>query len=375
LGIVFGRNKLHHSRSELSQDGGLPIDTELILGGAVIGGKNGTTGAAENRLLVVIVNYKTAELTTACLRSLEQEIKSVAGIRVAVVDSASGDGPELDEAIRTHGWESWVTLKVAPRNGGFSAGNNAAIGPALASANPPRFILLLNPDTEVRPGALRILLDFMDAYPEIGIAGAGVENPDGSDWPFAFRFITPANQLLNGLRLGVLDRLFSDSVVARQMDQDRPSQVDWVSGCSIVIRKEVFDAVGLLDEDYFLYFDEVDFCLRARRAGWPCWYVPESRIMHIGGQSSGFSGIGGLKQSANVLRKRVPAYWFESRRHYFLKNFGTAGAIAADLAFGIGYACWRLRRRVQRKPDLDPPHMLADFWRHSVLFGGRSRSP
>jgi N-acetylglucosaminyl-diphospho-decaprenol L-rhamnosyltransferase len=338
-------------------------------------GNGGPVGPADNRLLVVIVNYKTAALTTACLRSLEQEVRSVPGITVAVVDSASGDGPALAEAIRAHGWESWATLKVAPRNGGFSAGNNAAIGPALAAANPPHFILLLNPDTEVRPGALRILLEFMEAYPEIGIAGAGLENPDGTDWPFAFRFMTPSNQLLNGLRLGVLDRLFSSRVVARRMDQDRANRVDWVSGSSMIVRREVFDSIGLMDEDYFLYFEEVDFCLRARRAGWPCWYVPQSRIMHIGGQSTGMTNGETASDRPPQKRARVPAYWFESRRRYFVKNFGIARAIAADLAFGIGYACWRLRRRVQRKPDLDPPHMLADFWRHSVLFGGRSRSP
>src|SRR5262245_52851666 len=337
-------------------------------------GNGGAISAADNRLLVVIVNYKTAALTTACLRSLEPEIRSVAGVSVTVVDNASGDGPVLAETIRAHGWESWVVLRVAAHNGGFSAGNNAAIRPALASANPPRFVLLLNSDTEVRPGALRILVEFMETCPEIGIAGAGVENPDGTDWPFAFQFITPANQLLNGLRLGFLDRLFSGHVVARRMDQDRANPVDWVSGCSMIIRREVFDCVGLMDEDYFLYFEEVDLCLRACRAGWPCWYVPQSRIMHIGGQSTGLADQETASERPPQKRARVPAYWFESRRRYFIKNFGIGRAIAADLAFGIGYACWRLRRRLQRQPDLHPPHMLADFWRHSALLGGRSRS-
>jgi N-acetylglucosaminyl-diphospho-decaprenol L-rhamnosyltransferase len=337
-------------------------------------GNGGAVLPADNRLLVVIVNYKTAALTIACLRSLEPEIRNVAGVSVTVVDNASGDGPALAEAIRAHGWESWVKLEIAARNGGFSAGNNVAIRAALASANPPRFVFLLNADTEVRPGAIRILLEFMDTHQEIGIAGAGVENPDGSDWPFAFRFITPTSQLLNGLRLGALDRLFSGHVVAHRMDQDRANRVDWVSGCSMIIRREVFDSIGLMDEDYFLYFEEVDFCLRARRAGWPCWYVPQSRIMHIGGQSTGVDRET-ASDDALPKRARLPAYWFESRRRYFVKNFGIGRAIAADLAFGIGYACWRLRRRLQRKPDLDPPHMLTDFWRHSVLFGARSRSP
>src|SRR6185295_7165042 len=136
------------------------------------------------------------------------------------------------------------------------SGNNVAIGSALASAAPPRLVLLLNADTEVRPNAIRILFQFMTEHPEIGIAGSGIENPDGSDWPFAFRFITPYNQLLNGLRLGILDRMFANSVVPRRMRQDRPAPVDWVAGCSMIIRREVFDTIGLLDEGYFLYFDE-----------------------------------------------------------------------------------------------------------------------
>jgi len=211
----------------------------------------------------------------------------------------------------------------------------------------------------------------MTAHPNVGIAGSGIENPDGSDWPFAFRFITPWNQLLNGMRLGFLDRLFAGSVVARPMDQERPAPVDWVAGCSMIVRREVFEAIGLLDEGYFLYFDETDFCLRARRSGWACWYVPGARIMHIGGQSTGLVGLGGKKDCPElpIERSRIPRYWFESRRRYFRKNFGLIGAIAADLAFGFGYGCWRLRRRVQRKPDLDPPHMLADLWRHSVIRG------
>lgn len=328
--------------------------------------------SASSGLLIVIVNYRTARLTVSCLRSLEPEVRPTPGVRVVVVENASGEESVLREAIVANGWGDWVTLEVAARNGGFGAGNNVAIRAALGSAAPPRLVLLLNADTEVRPNAIRILLEFMDDHPEVGIAGSGIENPDGSDWPFAFRFITPCNQLLNGLRLGVLDRWFSNSVVPCRMDQDRPAPVDWVAGCSMIVRREVFEAIGLLDEGYFLYFDETDFCLRAHRAGWPCWYVPQSRVMHIGGQSTGLEGLGGAKQSSDSPKRpaRVPSYWFESRRRYFVKNFGRTGAMVADLAFGFGYGCWRLRRRLQRKPDLDPPHMLADFWRHSVLASG-----
>jgi GT2 family glycosyltransferase len=316
------------------------------------------------RLLIVIVNYKTADLTVACLRSLAPEIAAVPGCYVVLVENASGEETVLREAIERNGWQSWAMLRIASRNGGFGAGNNVAIAPALASSDPPCFVLLLNSDTEVRPNALATMLRFMETHPEVGIAGTGIENPDGTIWPFAFRFMTPANQFLSGIRLGVLDRLFSNHLVARTMPQDRPASVDWVSGCSMIVRREVFQAIGLLDEGYFLYFDEVDFCLRARRAGWACWYVPQSRVMHIGGQSSGFFGVGGAQN-----RARVPLYWFDSRHRYFVKHFGALGALAADVAYSMGYACWRLRRLIQRKPDPDPPHMLADLWRHRLLGG------
>jgi GT2 family glycosyltransferase len=310
--------------------------------------------------LIVIVNYKTAQLTVNCLRSLEPEIASLPGAHVTVVENGSGDGPSLEAAIRREGWDSWVTLDVSETNGGFAYGNNRAIRPALASANPPDPILRLNTDTEIFPGAVRALVDFMEAHPEVGIAGSSFENADGSDWPIAFRFPSVWSEFEEGIRLGPVSRLLNKHVVARRMEKVEAS-IDWVAGASMIIRRAVFNAIGLLDESYFLYYEETDFCLRARRAGWPCWYVPQSHLMHIAGQATGVS----IRQGRPARR---PAYWFESRRRYFVKNFGLAYALAADLAFGLGYTLWRIRRFLQRKPDTDPPHLLSDFWKHSVLW-------
>ncbi len=144
------------------------------------------------------------------------------------------------------------------------------------------------------------------------------------------------------------------------MDQSKPQLVDWVSGACMIVRHEVFRTIGLLDEGYFLYFEELDFCLRARRQGWPCWYVPQSRVMHIAGQSSGLTAREGRPP-------RTPEYWFASRRRYFLKHFGLGGATLADLCFGFGFALWRVRRALSRRPDKDPPRHLADFWQNSVV--------
>ena len=319
------------------------------------------SGVSACPLLVVIVNYKTASLTISCLESLLPELRDLPGARVAVVDNASGDGDELAREIAARGWEGRVELSVAERNGGFSYGNNQAIRPAFARDDPPRHVLLLNSDTEVRPSAVRHLIDFMEAHPEVGIAGSSFENPDGSEWPIAFRFPSPLSEVERGFRLGPITRLLKRHIIPRIMEQDRPRPVDWVAGACMIVRGEVFRAVGLMDEAYFLYFEEVDFCLQASREGWPCWYVPESRVMHIAGQSTSMT-------RRDRLPPRTPSYWFESRRRYFLKNYGLAGALAADLAFGLGFASWRLRCALMRTPEIDPPHHLSDFWKHSVLF-------
>jgi N-acetylglucosaminyl-diphospho-decaprenol L-rhamnosyltransferase len=313
-----------------------------------------------DRLLIVVVNYKSARLTLDALQSLEAELRDVPGSHVTVVENASGDGDVLAKGIADKGWSSWVTLDVSKLNGGFAYGNNRAIRPALATSAPPQYVLLLNPDTRIYPGAVKELLKFMDQRLDVGIAGSSFENDDGTDWPIAFRFPSVWSELDSGLRLGVVTKLLNNWVVPRTMEK-REAEVDWVPGASMLIRREVFRDIGLMDDGYFLYHEETDFCLRARRAGWSCWYVPQSRVVHIAGQSTGVT-------QRDRRPPRTPDYCFESRRRYFLKNYGLAYALGADLSFGIGYGLWRVRRAVQRKPDLDPPHHLQDFWKHSVLF-------
>lgn len=312
-------------------------------------------------LLVVTVNYRTANLTIDCLRSLASEIQSVPGTRVVVVDNASGDGSvaKIRCAIDTEGWENWASLLPSNHNGGYAYGNNAAIRPALASAHPPAYVLLLNPDTQVRPNALKALVDFMEQHPDVGIAGSRIEDPDGTPWPITFRFPTIFSELDDGLRLGIVSRLLSKWVIARTMTNQQ-EQTDWLPGASMMIRRQVFESVGLMDEGYFLYYEETDFCLRAKRAGWSCWYVPESRVMHISGQSTGVT-------VKNEPPKRRPDYVFDSRRRYFIKNHGLLYTTLADAVWLVGFVLWRVRRVIQRKPDLDPPHLLGDFFRHSVF--------
>ncbi len=327
----------------------------------------GLLSVAENTLptaLVAIVNYRTGGLVVDCLRSLQAEMQAMPGSRVVVVDNCSGDGSadQIAAAIASNGWGGFAELHRSAVNGGFSFGNNMAVRPALQGAQPPAFYWLLNPDTCIRPGALHELVRFMQAHPRVGIAGSSLEGDDGEPWPFAFRFPSIWSELDSGLRLGPVSALLKKHVVARRMGS-QAEQVDWLPGASMMVRREVFEQIGLMDEGYFLYFEETDFCLQAQRAGWECWYVPQSRVMHISGQSTGVTG----KQA---VRRRLPTYWFDSRRRYFLKNHGRAYAAATDLVWLLGFMTWRVRRALQRKPDNDPPRMLADFVANSALWRG-----
>lgn len=319
-------------------------------------------GGVPARVLVVIVNYRTGRLAVECLRSLLPEVQACPGTCVTVVDNASGDGSAdtIAQAIVAEGWSGWARLMCAPLNGGFSYGNNLAIGPALVSAQPPSLIWLLNPDAQVRPGALRELVAFLELHPQVGIVGSSLEDEDGTLWPHAFRFPSIWSELATGLRLSAVAALLKSRTTLLRMG-DHAERVDWLPGASMMVRREVFDAVGLMDEGYFLYFEETDFCLQAARAGWPCWYVPQSRVMHIAGQSTGVSG-------RQAPFNRRPGYWFESRRRYWLKNHGWFYAAATDLVWAISFSLWKLRSALQRKPVSDPPHYLRDFLRHSALF-------
>jgi len=314
------------------------------------------------KLLVIILNYRVTNLAIDCLKSLAPEIPSVPGMRVAVCEHGTGGDAEqrLREAIAGNGWEAWAELTAIYPNLGFTGGNNVIIRKSMESSAPPEYVLLLNADTLVRPGAFKALVDFMDRHPRAGVAGSRLEWPDGSPQSSPFRFHGIATELDRGLRLGIVSRLLSRWSACPPTPVEACS-VDWVSGASMIIRRRVVEAIGPLDEGLYTYFDDMDYCLNARRAGWQTWYVPDSKVVHLEGASTGIV--------ANSPKRR-PQYWFQARRRFFLKNHGALYTALADAAFLFGFALWRLRRRIQTKPDTDPPHMLADSLRNSVFVTG-----
>jgi len=311
-------------------------------------------------IVVVIVTYRTARLTIEALRSIESERRIPdLRIRAVVVDNASEDLPEIAQAVTQNAWSSWVSLVAAPRNGGFAYGNNLGIEHAYTERE-PAYVYLLNPDAQVRPGAIAELVRFLEAQPDVGIAGSRFENADGTDWPIAFTFPTLLSEVDAGLNWGLVTRVLNRWVVAQRMTNS-PQQVDWISGASMLIRREVLESIGGLDENYFLYFEETDFCYRARRAGFSTWYVPESRVMHIAGQSTQLTDFSGRP-------KRLPTHWFESRRRYFAVTLGVRGAIAVDVATLVAHSLGAIKRIALGRRRSAVPHLIRDLVRHSALW-------
>jgi GT2 family glycosyltransferase/serine acetyltransferase len=317
------------------------------------------------KLLTIIVNYRSASLTKDALSSLLPSLAALPASHVMVVDNASGDDsvPVLSAFLAAEPrFSGRVTLHPAPKNGGFAYGNNEGIRQWLKAHEAPEYVLLLNPDTIVRGNAIEGLVDFMDSHAEVGIAGSRLEDMDGTPQCSAFRFPTIASEFESALSFGPVCKLLNRWVITLPIsDQARPA--DWLAGACMILRWRVFDQLGLMDESYFMYFEEVDFCLQAKRAGWPIWYVPTCHVVHLVGAVSGVT-------DKNKKQKRRPSYWFESRRRYFVKNHGKTVAALADVGHMTGHMLNRARRFVERKPSAFPDRFVRDFIDNSVFRKG-----
>ena len=315
----------------------------------------------EQNVTVVIVSYKTALLTIDSLKSVESELK-VGNLKVnaIVIDNDSGDEPIIQNAVTLNRWADWVTVIKAPYNGGFAYGNNLAFKYAL-DKNDVDFFLLLNPDAQLRANAIGALVDFLNLHPKVGIAGSSFENADGSLWPIAFRFPSLFSEIESGLQLSLLSNIMRKWVVPVTMQQDYPTEIDWIAGASMMLRATLVKQLRGFDEGYFLYYEETDLCLRAKRLGFSTWYVPNSRVMHIAGQSTKVT-------IRDAKPKRLPAYLFESRRRYFSVNHGVLYAIFTDLIAIFSQLLGKFKRIIIGKSNQDIPYFIRDLATHSAIF-------
>jgi GT2 family glycosyltransferase len=216
-----------------------------------------------------------------------------------LIDNASSDD-SLELVKREY---PLVKIIANQENVGFSRANNQGIRQCQAE-----FIALLNPDAVVQPFAIKRLVDFLNTHPETGIVGPRLLNADGTPQGSCYPFPTLTRELW---RLLHLDKIHSfGSYNQSNWDLTRPQEVDSIQGACMLIRREVFDQIGLLDEDYFMYTEEIDFCYRAKKAGWKIVWLPTAEVIHYGGQST--------RQAATSMFLQL----YRSKLLFFRKHYG-----------------------------------------------------
>ena len=292
-------------------------------------------------LSVIIVNWNTRDLLAECLRSIADcgqlsPQRSEVGLRIPdcgspdrpiyqstnlpvtevfVIDNASADG----SAAMVRERFPWVTLIENAENVGFARANNQGI--ALATG---RCVLLLNPDTVVHPGALATLVAFMDAQPAAGACGARLLNGDGSLQLACHPMLTPGREFW---RLLFLDRLWPRATYRmEQWDTVTPCRVEVIKGACLLLRREALDQVGLLDESYFMYTEEVDVCCRLAQAGWDLWYVPAAVVTHFG------------EASSRQVKEAMYLQLYRSKIQFYRKFGGEGRARQAKAFLALAYA-------------------------------------
>jgi GT2 family glycosyltransferase len=258
---------------------------------------------------VIIVSFNTREVLRECLQTLQKEAQGLK-VETIVVDNQSRDqSAEMVEADFP-----WVILRRSSSNLGFAGANNVAFREATG-----RYLVLLNSDAFLQPGSLRLAISKMDQDPRCGLAGARLVGRDGAWQPSARMFPSPLNDFLT---LTGLSARFPHSKFFGRFDRtwaspDQPAQIDWVPGAFSIIRKEALDKVGPFDEDFFLYYEEVDLCYRFRKAGWTICYWPDVVVVHLGGESSKtVSSLKFSKSGAQLTLWRMRSCLLYYRKHH-----------------------------------------------------------
>lgn len=292
------------------------------------------TASPAPELSVVVVTYNSAETIDACLRSLQD---GGARIEVVVVDNASVDGTAELVAAR----HPWVRLLRNERNDGFARGCNR--GWRLTRAP---YVLLLNPDTEVHPGALRALLAFAETHPRAALVGPRILNPDGSLQHSCFRFPSLRMVVTGFFGLIPLDSPANGRYPLEAYAEAH--QVEHLLGACLLARRAAVEQAGLLDESFYMYFEETDLCYRLRAAGWENWYTPAATVTHRGAHSTAREP------------ERMSAEFYRSQARFYRKHYSIARYLGLKLLSILGVSYWTartirglLRGRVSR----------ATFWR------------
>jgi GT2 family glycosyltransferase len=282
------------------------------------------------RVAVLIITYRTYPELRQCLASLAS---AAASADVIVVDHES----EAVEVARLRREFPWARVLMEPANAGFAAGVNRG-----ARETAAEYLLLVNPDSSVEPGLASRLTAWMDAHDDVGIVGPIIANTDGSTQASARRFPDVTTAIAG--RSSWLTRVLPGNPLTRHNlpyatgPNAEPADVDWVSGACMMIRRRAFDALGGMDENFFLYWEDADFCRRAKQAGWRTVYLPVRGTTHIGGASSRHASDAALTA------------FHDSAYRLFVKHTTATGRLFAPLVRAALRVRLAVMRRIVRAP-------------------------
>ena len=284
-------------------------------------------------LLVIVLNYRTPDLTIDCLTSLACGVATIPNVHVTVVENGSGDdsGDRIRREIEANGWSTWATLIDQPENLGFAGGNNLAWHRSPSA----QYLLLLNSDTVVQPGSLEYCHAVMQAEPSIGAMGIRQLLPDGSVENSVRRFPTPLRMFFSALGLPWRSpKLFGwANVEDREWDRRTVRRdVDWIGGAFLMVRGSVLEKIGgLLDDDFFFTGEDVEFCHRLRRGGYRCVYDPKVAVHHMHGGSSDPDRVA----TEEMMKHTLTARYLVQRKCY--------GRVAEAMLRLLDIKMWGLR--------------------------------
>jgi len=306
------------------------------------------------QLVVSIINYRTGPLTLHCVASV---LADIAGLdaEVVVVDNLSGDGSaeQIADWIAAQDPPVPVRLVMSAQNSGFSGGHNLGM-----SAVPADFYLILNSDALLRQGFCAAILAAAAQHPRAGLFAPRIEYEDGTQQSNCFRFPSAASELIRGAQSGPVTKALKRHEVALTMPP-APDQIGWASFACILLRGAMVQAIGPMDDGYFLYFEDTEYCLRAGRAGWSVVYVAQARAVHFRG------GSGPVKAMA-AANKRLPAYYYASRTRFLYQAHGALGPLSANLAWILGRGIGQLRRLVAKPVHGGNDRELRDIWTNTL---------
>jgi len=296
---------------------------------------------------VVIVSYNTREILSNCLDALFSNSMSKE-MEVFVVDNDSRD----QSAAMVSERYPQVHLIANRQNLGFAAANNQAFRQASGE-----YIVLLNPDAYVGPSSIPNAVRFMESHPECGLCGGKIISPEGRLEPSARRFPSPLTKLLtlSGLRAKFPSSRWLNWHEFGDFAHDRPMEVDWVPGTFTIVRKAMLDSIGPFDERFFIYYEETDLCLRAKKAGWKVFFIPDAEVMHIGGASSKTRKDKTYDSAASqVLSFRMRSEWL-----YYRKNHGLVTMLSSAGIELLWFFMRYLKNLLIPSPDAEKKKTMA----------------